>query len=155
MEAEMNWRRGSILGASILLLAVAGTASAAAPGGSVSGSFTYHPFDRPAVRFGSIGASLAGGVHGTWSWQDWHGPVTCLVIDGNDAWIAGPGSTGPDTGVWIHLHDGGQAGKGDDMATAWGLDPGQPLEELIGWCETKADTVPLFPMIGGNVVVRD
>ena len=119
----MNWRRGSILGAAILLVAAAGTVSAAPPGGSVAGSFTYHPFDLPAVRFGSVGASLTGGVHGSWSWQSGHGPVTCLVIEGDDAWIAGPGTTGPDTGVWIHLHDGGQPGSGDDMASASGQIP--------------------------------
>ena len=82
------------------------------------------------------------------------GPIACLVIDGSDAWLAGPGTTGPDTGVFIHVHDGGNPGGGDDMATAFGQDPGQPLDELLGWCETKSEDVPLFPMDRGDVTVK-
>jgi len=94
-------------------------------------------------------------IKGRWSWQDRRGPVTCLVVDASDAWLAGPGTTGPDTGVFIHVYDGGTPGTADDLATAWGQDPGQPFDELLEWCEAQATHVPLFPLDSGNVRVRD
>ena len=92
---------------------------------------------------GAIGASSASTAS-----------ITCLVIAGADAWLAGPGTTGPDTGVFIHVHDGGVAGGAGDMATAFGQDPGQPLDELIGWCQTRSTEPPLFPVERGDVTVK-
>jgi hypothetical protein len=145
----------AMVGSLVLLVSTVGASMAAAPGGFAVGRFQYHPFDRPALRTGSIAATTSGPGLGKWQWQDRRGPITCLVIEGSDAWLAGPGTTGPDTGVWIHVHDGGNPGTDDDMATAWGQDPGQPLEELRNWCETQSDAVPLFPVVSGNVTVRD
>ncbi len=150
----MNRRVAVVLAASALAVSGVGSVSAAAPTGIAAGSFTYHPFGRPALRTGSIDALGSQPVSGSWRWQGRHGPITCLVIDGSDAWLAGPGTTGPDTGVFIHVHDGGLLGGADDMATAFGQDPGQPLEELIGWCEGQSNEPPLFPIERGNVVVQ-
>jgi len=150
----MAKRSATIVAVLVLMVSTVGAASAAAPTGLAAGSFTYHPFGGPAVRMGSIAGIATNPARGTWQWQNRKGPIACLVIDGSDAWLAGPGTTGPDTGVFIHVHDGGNPGGGDDMAIAWCQDPGQPLDELLGWCETKSEDVPLFPMDRGDVTVK-
>ncbi|HEX6868143.1 MAG TPA: hypothetical protein VF119_05025 [Candidatus Limnocylindrales bacterium] len=144
---------GVILATIVLVGSGAGVASAARPTGMVAGTFTYRPFDGTAVRSGSIAGVDTPRQKGVWSWQDRSGPITCLVVDGQDAWLAGPGTSGPDTGVFIHVHDGGLGAAGD-LATAWGQDPGQPLDELVEWCETQATHVPLFPIDSGSVTVK-
>ena len=154
----MKKRLGAIVAAGSLAVAalvVSGVAGAAATGptGGVAGSYTYRNLN-DAHRSASITAMASNPVKGTWSWQGRRGPVTCLVVDGPDAWLAGPGTTGPETGVFIRVHDGGNPGPGNDVVTGWGQDPGQPLEELLEWCETKATHVPLFEMDTGNVTVR-
>lgn len=145
---------GVILATTVLVASGVGVASAARPSGMVAGTFTYRPFGGTSVRSGTIAGVDTPHQKGVWSWQDRGGPITCLVVDGQDAWLAGPGSTGPDTGVFMHVHDGGGLGAADDMATAWGQDPGQPFEELVEWCETQATEVPLFPIDSGSIVVR-
>jgi hypothetical protein len=151
----MDRRVAVVLAGCALAVSGVGSVSAGGPTGIAAGSFTYHPFGRPAIRSGSIAAIGSQPARGMWSWQDRHGPITCLVIAGADVWLAGPGTTGPDTGVFIHVHDGGNPGPGDDLATAFGQDPGQPLEELLDWCETRAEDPPLFPMDRGDVTVRE
>ena len=53
--------------------------------------------------------------------------MTCLVIDGHDAWLAGPATTASDGSVdraaYIHVHDGGPGGN-DDSAILRINDPG-------------------------------
>lgn len=150
----MDRRVAVVLAGCALAVSGVGSVSAGGPTGIAAGSFTYHPFGRPEIRSGSIAAISSQPVRGMWSWQDRHGPITCLVIAGADAWLAGPGTTGPDSGVFIHVHDGGVAGGADDMAMAFGQDPGQPLDELIGWCQTRSTEPPLFPVEHGDVTVR-
>src|SRR5262245_38651548 len=65
----------------------------AAPGGRIAlaaGSYTYttHTGGHRSASIAAIGTSP---LRGEWWWQKWHGPVTCLVVDGHDAWLAGPG----------------------------------------------------------------
>ena len=139
--------------ATVLLASVVASTAAAGQTASVAGGYTYYTFNG-GFRQASIAATVSGStVKGQWSWQQNHGPVTCLVVDGPDAWLAGPGTTGPETGVFIYVHDGGSPGAGNDFVTGWGQDPGQPLEELLGWCATKNTDVPLFDMNSGNVTV--
>jgi hypothetical protein len=142
----------SMVIASALIVSGAGAAAAADPAAMVAGGYTYTNFGG-GHRSASISAIVSTPGKGMWSWQDRRGPVTCLVINGSDAWLAGPGTTGPDTGVFIHVHDGGAPGRADDMATGWGQDPGQSLAELLDWCESQATHVPLFPLDSGNVTV--
>ncbi len=85
------------------------------------------------------------------------GPVTCLVIEGRDAWLAGPATTdtvGDTQAVYIHLHDGGADGEGDE-AILWRNNPGQSLTTLEGWCETKFIPEAPFPITAGDIVVSD
>jgi len=80
--------------------------------------------------------------------------VTCLVVDGQDVWIAGPATTG-DAGAFIYLRDEGSPGADDEAVTfIQDVDLGQSFEELLGWCEDKATHVDRYPLDSGNVVIH-
>ena len=148
-------RRLAGLGATIALglIATAAPVVASSPTAGVTGNYTYTTFTG-GHREVTLSAKLSGEVSGFWSAQSGGGPVTCLVVDGNEAWLAGTGTTGPDTGAFIHVVDGGAPGSAYDLVTAWFQDPGQPFEELQGWCEDRATHVPLFDVDTGNVTVK-
>ena len=65
-------------------------------GGSVSGAYTYVK-TTGEKRVNSVAVRGTDPLEGTWSRENpvnhrsLGGPVTCLVIDGADAWMAGPG----------------------------------------------------------------
>jgi hypothetical protein len=83
--------------------------------------------------------------------------VTCLVIDGNEAWLAGPSTTdtvGNTPAVFIHLVDGGPAGDGDE-AILWRANTSQTVETMEGWCQTKFVPDGPFPITSGDIVVDD
>jgi hypothetical protein len=83
--------------------------------------------------------------------------VTCLVIDGQDAWLAGPSTVdtvGDTPAVFINLHDGGPDGEGD-RAILWRANPGQTIETMEGWCRTKFVPEPPVPIIAGDIVIDD
>jgi hypothetical protein len=143
----------SLLAASALIVSTVEAAPPAGPTSIVAGSYRYTTFTG-GHRSASIAAVATPSVKGVWSLQTHRGTVTCLVVDGQDAWLAGPGTSGPDTGVFMHVHDGGTPGAADDLVTSWGQDPGQPFAELVEWCETKAEHVPLFTVDSGNVTVK-
>lgn len=113
-------------------------------------------------------------VRGTWSWQPLpdglilSGPVTCLVIDGNEAFVFGPAKVGG-RAAFMWVVDGGGPGGGDDAAIAWIQDlPGddlpkgvkpQTLEEMEGWCRNKGRGFPkeLGPidLTTGNITIHE
>ena len=85
------------------------------------------------------------------------GPVTCLVIDGPDAWLAGPSTVdtvGDTPAVFIRLHDGGPDGQGD-LALLWRANTGQTIETMEGWCQTKFSPASPSPITSGDIVIED
>jgi hypothetical protein len=86
------------------------------------------------------------------------GPVTCLVIDGPDAWLAGPATTASDGSVdrsaFLHVHDGARGGGGD-RAVLWMNDPGQTLETMEGWCRSMFIPAGPYPLDDGDVSVLE
>ena len=84
------------------------------------------------------------------------GNVTCLVIEGNDAWLAGPATIteGDRKAAFVHVHDGGRDGDGD-RAILWLANPGETLALLEGWCRTKFIPVAPSPITSGDIVVND
>ncbi|HEX6868144.1 MAG TPA: hypothetical protein VF119_05030, partial [Candidatus Limnocylindrales bacterium] len=84
------------------------------------------------------------------------GPVTCLVIDGRDAWLAGPATTASDGSVdraaFLFVHDGGANGSGD-TAVLWMNDPGQTLATMEGWCRSRFIPAGPYPLDSGDVLV--
>lgn len=90
--------------------------------------------------------------------QSYGGPITCFVIDGKDAWLAGPATTAtdgrPDLAIFFWLHDGGRDGEGD-QALGYLSNPGQSLTTMQTWCETKYTGVPRNDLASGDVLVED
>jgi hypothetical protein len=150
----MRYRASAITLAVIATAALGGLAQAASSVDKVTGSYAYTSTSGPKTV--SIDAHGSDPVKGTWSFRSTganiSGVVTCLVVDGSDAWIAGTPTNG-EFGAFFYLHDGGTPGT-DDLAVTWIQDPGQPFKQLQGWCETQYTDVPLFPLDGGNLVVR-
>jgi len=118
-------------------------------------------------RAASISAHATDPVKGTWAWTTFsgdtvRGPVTCLQVSGDDAWLAGP--TWDGTGaVFMWVHDGGTPGRAGDTAFTWGADPGQTLETMEALCENMEPPpfefygVPYdaFDVVSGNLNVWD
>ena len=136
------------------------------PSGSgpfVAGAYTYGDDNS---RRDSVAAHFEGEVVGEWSrtlpatgeGESYGGPVTCLVISGSDAWLAGPatlatdGST--DRAALVYVHDGELDGSGD-QAMLWLTNPGQTLATVTSWCEDRFIPAPPFDLDTGDVVVRD
>lgn len=129
-------------------------------GPSVNANYTY--FD----RIDSVAARLEDGKPaGEWwrqtkvggTTQSYGGPITCLVIDGADAWLAGPATTATDgrsdLAILFRLHDGGPDGDGDS-ARGYLSNPGQTLTTMRTWCETRYTPAALTPLTSGDVSVE-
>lgn len=148
----------------IVVVALAALAAPvlAGSGSIVAGSYRYIPFDETPTRAVSIRAQAnAGGVAGSWEWINLlngtrhSGSITCLVVNGSDAWLAGPDfSAGDPAGAFFRFHDGGAPGAEHDEAVAFIGDPGQTLNELEAWCQQRNVGTDLFPLDEGNLVVR-
>jgi hypothetical protein len=133
-------------------------------GGFVSAAYVYN---EQAPRRDSISARFEDGqVTGEWTRNQpptgtprnsFAGPVTCLEIDGKDAWLAGPSTVdtvGDTPAVFIRLHDGGPDGEGD-LALLWRANPGQTIETMEGWCGTRFSPESPVPITTGDIVIDD
>jgi hypothetical protein len=148
-------RRAAVL-AVVLVMALGGVAQAGPPVATVTGTYTYVPSG--VGRTVTVDART-GPVTGTWSWTNLgtgmilSGSVTCLVVDGKDAWMAGP-STTSGLSVFLWVHDGGLPGGEGDMAVTWISDPGQSLKDMQVLCKQKSTTLTeLFAVVSGDVIV--
>jgi hypothetical protein len=159
-SAGTRTRRGGkrlAVGLGVALALIGASQVAAAPPAGVSGSWTYSV---PGGRHVSIQASLFdGSPRGAWhftntsSGNSLEGTITCLVIDGDAAWLAGPTDDG-DLAQFTFLYDGGVPGAGNDFAVTWITDPGQTLADMEAWCESQNDLGFSFEVESGNVTVR-
>ena len=127
----------------------------------IAGTYTY------GIRRDSLAARLKDGeVSGEW-WrsttvagrpQSYAGPITCLVIDGKDAWLAGRVATATDgrtdLAIFFRLHDGGPGGDGD-QAIGYLSNPGQTLTTMETWCATRYTPAGPFPLTSGDLVVEE
>ena len=137
--------------------------AAALPAGTgplVNANYTYFN------RIDSVAARLKDGKSiGEW-WrqtevsgktESYGGPVTCLVINGADAWVAGPATTATDgrkdLAILFRLHDGGA--NGDDSARGYLTNPGQTLATMQTWCETRYTPADLTPLTSGDVSIEE
>lgn len=132
----------------------------------VTGTYTYHTFSPTPVRTVSVDAHETDPVKGTW-WstrfvdpvETHSGPVTCVQVSGDDAWLAGP--TWDGTGaVFMWVHDGGTPGRDGDTALTWYADPDQTLAEMEAACENMTTTPfgyegGMFDVVSGNLNVWD
>jgi hypothetical protein len=139
-----------------------GPASTVTPtAASVTGAYTYTAGDL-GTRSITVEAFDTAPVSGTWSFANLElgrhmtGPITCLVVEGSDAWMAGPATEWSEGVVaraaFLWVHDAGPGVDGD-MAVTWGADPGQTLAEMEAWCRNKSTDVERYPVEAGDVVV--
>ena len=153
---------------SVALSSPSAEATGLPPSPSVSGPFVAGAYiygDTPPRR-GTVAAHFEGAAVGEWSRtfpatgnvDSFGGPVTCLVISGQDAWLAGPATTATDgstdRAALIYVHDGGLEGSGD-MAMTWMTEPGQTLATVTAWCQDRYIPAPPFELSTGDVVVRE
>jgi hypothetical protein len=85
------------------------------------------------------------------------GPVTCLVISGSDAWLAGPATTATDettNAVFVHVTDGGPDGKGD-TAFMWQTTEGQTIVTMTEWCQNLFIPADGLPLTTGDILIHD
>ena len=130
---------------------------------SVNGAYAYLT-SSGAERRDSVSVRDTDPASGTWSrlvppdGASLGGPVTCLEIDGQDAWLAGPATEDSDGENWraalLFVHDSGLAGGEGDLAVAWITDPGQSLETMEGWCRDQYTPAGPFPLIDGDIVIQ-
>lgn len=142
----------------------ASSPSVASPvaGAFVAGAYTYGV---SPPRSGTVAAHFEGEAVGEWSrtfpntdsGESYGGPVTCLVISGSDAWLAGPATTATDgstdLAALIYVHDGGLEGSGD-RAMTWMTQPGQTLATVTTWCKDRFTPASPFDLTSGDVVVQ-
>jgi len=129
----------------------------------VAAAYTYG--QRPPRKDTVVARLEDGEPVGEWSrimpadgsGDTWGGPITCLVFDGSDAWLAGPATTATDgitEAAMIHLHDGGP-GRDNDSALIWLTPRGQTITTVTNWCMTKFEPADLSPLTDGNVEIQD
>ncbi len=139
------------------------TPSPSEPAAFVAAAYTYG--QRPPRKDTVVARLEDGKPVGEWSrimpadgsGDTWGGPITCLVFDGSDAWLAGPATTATDgitEAAMIHLHDGGPGGK-DDSALIWLAPRGQTITTVTNWCLLKFEPADLSPLIDGDVEIHD
>ncbi len=132
------------------------------PARFVAGAYIYG--DNPP-RQDTVSAHFEDGPVGEWSRRSpattdgdtFAGTVTCLVIDGAEAWLAGPmtaGTNGSTGAAMLYVHDGGPNGEGDEVVL-WLATSAQTLTTMTGWCETRFIPAGPFPLTSGDVVVED
>jgi hypothetical protein len=171
MGGIMRSRRlGSlVLGVSAAVV-LAGVVQATGTVDSVTGSYSYVVFEGGAPRSVVVDAHGTDPIKGTWSFGGGQlsGPVTCLVVDGDQAFMFGPGTVGG-RGAFLWVRDGGTPGGSDDEAITWIQDlPGddlprgfkpQTLAEMEGWCLNSGKGYPgadlgTVPLISGNLTIH-
>ncbi len=146
------------------------SAAASTPSPSASGSGPFvvgnYVYGTNPPRRDTLAAHFEGTAVGEWSRREpatgegnfFGGRVTCLVISGSDAWLAGPATTATDgstdLAAFIHVHDGGSDGKGD-TAFMWRTTEGHSLVTMTEWCETKFIPAAGLPLTTGDIVVQE
>jgi hypothetical protein len=80
------------------------------------------------------------------------------VVDGSDAWMAGPATTATDgtkdRAIFMHVHDGGPDGAGD-LVVVWLNNEGQTIATMEQWCSRRFIPSGPFPITSGEVTVDD
>ena len=162
----VNAARGVVIGV-VASLALVGVVQAD-PVPKVTGGYNYVVFEGSEPRSVSVQAQGSDTVKGRWLFERGRlsGPVTCLNVQGDEAFMFGPGTVGG-RGAFLWVRDGGSPGGADDEAITWiqdlpgdelppGLDP-QTLEEMEGWCLNAGDGYPGIgpvPLISGNLTIH-
>jgi len=153
-------------------LSVAGSALAGADGPSATGGshlVAHNVFGLQTLELQDFGfnAKVAtdGGADGWFTYRDvedgvpfsTNGPVTCLTVIGNDAWIGGVIRSSNDPtvvglGAWWHVTDNGDGSSAPADVTSF-LGIGSPAQTQAFCDDHPAYRFP-FAIDGGNIQVR-
>jgi hypothetical protein len=154
---------------SLIVASPSALAPEVSPSPETSGPFVVgnYVYGTAPPRRDTLAARFDGVAVGEWSRRTpatgdsstfYGGPVTCLVISGSDAWLAGPATTATDgstdRAAFIHVTDGGPDGEGD-TAFLWLTNPGQTIVTMTDWCEKRFIPAEGLPLTTGDVLVRD
>ena len=157
----------------VAALVLAGIAGAGSGGGSATGGshlVVHNVFGLDTLVLQSFGfnarVNADGSADGWYTYRDVEdglvfdakGPVTCLTVIGNDAWIGGvieasndPTVTG--LGAWWHVTDNGEgANDPADITTFLGIGS---LAATQAFCDNHPAYRFPFAIDGGNIQVRD
>jgi hypothetical protein len=158
--------------AAVGALSIVGTALADGGGPSASGGshlVTHNVFGLQTLELQDFGFNAKitndGSAHGWFTYRDVedgtpfsaNGPVTCLTVVGNDAWIGGiiRSSNDPTVvglGAWWHVTDNGEAsGAPADITTFLGIGS---LAQTQAFCDNHPGYRFPFTIDGGNIQVR-
>jgi hypothetical protein len=151
-------RRAGVL-AVILLIGSVAPAQGAARVPIVTGHVSYAYLSHVSTLdvAGRAGDPAAGWFSYGGEFATFAGPVVCVRVDGAEAWLAGPitsGSAGIEgVDAWaVRLHDGGTPGWAGDTAITL-VDTLEGVRALCETGSTEADGY-LQPVIDGNLTVR-
>jgi hypothetical protein len=168
---HLTWRRATALGvAGMLAMLLTAAVQAGGPVVRVTGSYEYVVFEGGPGRTVEIDAHGTDPVKGSWAFNDrLSGDVTCLVVDGDQAFMFGPGTVGG-RGAFFWVRDGAARGGAEDEAITWIQDlptdelppevEPQTLTEMEGWCLNAGEGFPgledpgLVPLTGGNLTIH-
>jgi hypothetical protein len=154
-------RRSALL--VLLTFALAGGAQAASRTVGATGGYSYS-LDPSFVSFVEIEARLGTVPNGRIEFSNtlghWlRGPVTCVVVQGSDAWISGPIEAADqwtlDLGVsgWAaRLHDGGTPGTKGDLAVT----VVDAIEGVEAYCASADPSIDdwMVPVTAGNLLIH-
>lgn len=156
----------------VLALVVAGGASASAGGPSATGGahlVVHDVFGLQTLELRTFSFSAKAGNDGAASgWFNYRelddgasftamGPITCLTVLGNDAWIGATIESSNDPtveglGGWWHVTDNGEgANSPPDITTFMGIGT---LDQTHAFCAAHAPYRHPFPIDHGNIEVR-
>jgi hypothetical protein len=153
-------------------LSVAGAAFASAEGPSATGGshlVAHNVFGLQTLELQDFGFNAKikkdGGADGWFTYRDvedgapfsTNGPVTCLTVIGNDAWIGGVIRSSNDPtvvglGAWWHVTDNGEGTNAPADVTSF-LGIGS-LAQTQAFCDNHPAYRFPFSIDGGNIQVR-
>jgi hypothetical protein len=148
-------RRALILGVALLLASATVAQAGTVP--KVSGTYTYEYGG--GVSTITIDARASDPAGGTFSFARddgvyLAGPVVCVVIDGQDAWVVGVITSTPETDFWMgRVYDSGLRGGIGDAAISF-AGPGDPppgCKFPLQWNLTEKWMVPIT---SGNILIH-
>jgi hypothetical protein len=183
--SRLSWA-AAVCGAAIIALTgvVPAAASAAAPGAGArhGGAVVARVYGRTYVLLGPsvFGVTVQqdpltyhvvvladGSVHGRWRYDYWQsgqqttfsGPVTCMSVSGNRAWVGGPVTASSDPtqvgqGAWWQVADNGTGRHPvvPDQTTFVGFGT---MAQTIAYCDGEPAPHFIFDVQLGGVQVHD
>jgi hypothetical protein len=144
-----------ILGILLVLALVPTAAAASVP--KVSGTYTYDYMG--GVTSVTLNALASSPARGTFSFArdngvQFAGDVTCVAIDGQDAWVVADITSTPEVDYFMaRVHDGRLVGGGGDAAISF-AGPGTGPENCKFPYQWNMTAKWMVPITSGNILIH-